>query len=214
MCVDTCLCVSVCVLLCVCVYGCVCVCMCVYVCVCVCMCVCVCACLCVSICVYVCPCVCLCVCACVCVCVSARVYVSVRQNSLFMARPWMTWGGSYRFTRISSHVSVRYRFALVKVRRPSDSLILFVACPHLPLYCPVLPFTALFLPFTALCCPLPALYYPFSIRTGSGSRNELVTSGYRLGYRLGIDYGIDCLATYHTENYGIPAAAALTCHNR
>ena len=77
-------------------------------------------------------------------------------------------GGSYRFTRIPSHVSVRYRFALVKVRRPSDSLILLVACPAL--YCPLLPFTALYclllsftcplLLFTAFYCPLPALYGP------------------------------------------------------
>ena len=75
-------------------------------------------------------------------------------------------GGSYRFTRIPSHVSVRYRFALVKVRRPSDSLILLVACPAL--YCPLLPFTALYcllLPFTALYCsslPFTALYLPFT----------------------------------------------------
>ena len=79
-------------------------------------------------------------------------------------------GGSYRFTRIPSHVSVRYRFALVKVRRPSDSLILLVACPAL--YCPLLPFTALYclllsftcplLLFTAFYCPLPALYLPFT----------------------------------------------------
>ena len=27
-------------------------------------------------------------------------------------------GGSYRFARIPPHVSVRYRFALVKARRP------------------------------------------------------------------------------------------------
>ena len=75
-------------------------------------------------------------------------------------------GGSYRFTRISSYVSVRYRFGLVKVRRPSDSLILLVAYPGLccPLPAPLLP----------LYGPLPALYYPLSIRTGSGSRNELV----------------------------------------
>ena len=66
-------------------------------------------------------------------------------------------GGSYRFTRISSHVSVRYRFALVKVRRPSDSLILLVACPALccPLPAPLLPCAALFLPF-------PALYLPYT----------------------------------------------------
>ena len=77
-------------------------------------------------------------------------------------------GGSYRFTRIPSHVSVRYRFALVKVRRPSDSLILLVACPALS--CPLLPFTALYclllsftcplLPFTALHCLLPPVTWP------------------------------------------------------
>ena len=121
-------------------------------------------------------------------------------------------GGSYRFTRISSHVSVRYRFALVKVRRPSDSLILLVACPLLPFTCP---FTALCCPFTALYCPLlpftcPIL--PFIHQNGQWVTKR--TSGYRLGYRLGIDYGIDCLITYHPENYGIHAAAALTSHNR
>ena len=61
-------------------------------------------------------------------------------------------GGSYRFTRIPSHVSVRYRFALVKVRRPSDSLILLVACPAL--YCPLLPFTALYCLWRPFSCPL------------------------------------------------------------
>ena len=65
--------------------------------------------------------------------------------------------------------------------------------PTRSLPCPLLPFTC---PFTAL--------YPVSIRMGSGSRNELV----------GIDWGTDCLATYHKENYGTHAAAALTCHNR
>ena len=63
--------------------------------------------------------------------------------------------GSYRFTRIPSHVSVRYRFALVKLRRPSDSLILLVACPAL--YCPLLLFSSL-LPFTALYAPFAAPY--------------------------------------------------------
>ena len=52
-------------------------------------------------------------------------HLSVCQNFLFMARPWMIWGGSYRLTTIRSHVSVRYRFALVKVRR------LFRASGHL-----------------------------------------------------------------------------------
>ena len=90
-------------------------------------------------------------------------------------------GGSYRFTRIPSHVSARYRFALVKVR-PSDSLILLVACPAL--YCPLLPFTALYcllmsftcplMLFTAFYCPLrpfTALYCPLlpSTAWGSGS---------------------------------------------
>ena len=97
-----------------------------------------------------------------------RGHLSVCQNFLFVARPWMFsfWGGSYRFTRIPSHASVRYRFALVKVRRPSDSLILLVACPALN--CPLLLFTALYcllLPFTALCCsllPFTALYLPFT----------------------------------------------------
>ena len=96
------------------------------------------------------------------------VYMSIRQNFLFMARPWMIWGGSHRFTRISFHVSVRYRFALVKVRRPSDSLILLVACPalyrpslpFLALYCRLLPFTCPSLPFTALSCPFTALFCP------------------------------------------------------
>ena len=70
-------------------------------------------------------------------------------------------GGSYRFTRIPSHVSVRYRFALVKIRRPSDSLILLVACPAL--YCPLLPFTTLYCLLLSFTCPLllfTAFYYP------------------------------------------------------
>ena len=70
-------------------------------------------------------------------------------------------GGSYRFTRIPSHVAVRYRFALVKVKRPSNSLILLVVCPAL--YCPLLPFTLLL--FTAFYCPLPALYCPVLLFT-------------------------------------------------
>ena len=79
-------------------------------------------------------------------------------------------GGSYGFTRIPSHVSVRYRFALVKVKKtirltdPTRSL----PCPLLPsaaLYCSLLPFTVLYLPFTALYCsslPITALYLPFT----------------------------------------------------
>ena len=82
----------------------------------------------------------------------------------------MIWGGSYGFTRIPSHVSVRYRFALVKVKKtirltdPTRSL----PCPLLPsaaLYCSLLPFTVLYLPFTALYCsslPITALYLPFT----------------------------------------------------
>ena len=70
-------------------------------------------------------------------------------------------GGSYRFTRIPSHVAVRYRFALVKVKRPSNSLILLVVCPAL--YCPLLPFTLLL--FTAFYCPSPALYCPVLLFT-------------------------------------------------
>ena len=121
-------------------------------------------------------------------------------------------GGSYRFARIPSHVSVRYRFALVKVRRPSNSLILLVACPAL--YCPLLPFTAycLLLPFTgplpalycplllftAFYCPLPALYrpllhfaalrcpvLPFTILYCMGQWLIKRSGRYRIGYRLG-----------------------------
>ena len=73
-------------------------------------------------------------------------------------------GGSYRFTRISPHVSVRYRFALVKVRRPSDSLILLVACPALccPLPAPLLPCAAPLLPFSCPLLAFAALYLPYT----------------------------------------------------
>ena len=122
-------------------------------------------------------------------------------------------GGSYRFTRIPSHVAVRYRFALVKVKRPSNSLILLVVCPAL--YCPLLPFTlllftafycplpALYCPvllFTAFYCPLPALYGPLlhftALHCPLLPSTALYCMGqwlikrsgrYRLGYRLGID---------------------------
>ena len=82
----------------------------------------------------------------------------------------------YRFTRIPSHVSVRYRFALVKVRRPSpsDSLILLVACPAR--CCPSLLFTALDCPLL----PSAALYFMEQWLIKRSGR-------YRLGYRLGID---------------------------
>ena len=115
-------------------------------------------------------------------------HLSVCQNFLFMARPWMIWGGSYRLTTIRSHVSVRYRFALVKVRRLSDSLILLVACPAL-IYCPVLL-------FTALCCPLPALYCPLLHFTALHWHLLPSAAPYCMGqwlikrsgrYRLGID---------------------------
>ena len=144
--------------------------------------------------------------------------MSVCQNFLFMAR-LDDLRGSYRFTRIPSHVSAWYRFALVKVTRPSDSLILLVACPAvlpsaalsslLPFTCPLLPLTALYclycpyLPFTAPCCPL--LHGQWLIKR---------SGRYRLGYRLGIDYGTDCLAIYHTENLGTNATAERKCHNR
>ena len=113
-------------------------------------------------------------------------------------------GGSYRFTRIPSHVSVRYRFALVKVRTirltdPTRSL----PCPLLPsaaLYCSLLPFTVLYLPFTALHClllpftcplrPFTALYcpsLPFTALYCMGQWLIKRSGRYRLGYRLGID---------------------------
>ena len=97
-------------------------------------------------------------------------------------------GGSYRFTRIPSHVSVRYRFALVKVRRPSDSLILLVACPAL--YCPLLPFTALYCLLLSFTCPLllfTAFYCPLRPFTALYCMGQwlIKRSGrYRLGYRL------------------------------
>ena len=90
------------------------------------------------------------------------------------------FGGPYRFTRIPSHVSVRYRFALVKVRRPSDSLIPLL--PFAAVCCSLLPFTALYLRFTALCCflvpftafccpllPFTALYCPLCCRLLHGA---------------------------------------------
>ena len=137
--------------------------------------------------------------------------MSVCQNFLFMARPWMFWGGS-------DSVTCFCEVSLVKVRRPSDSLILLVACPALycpllpftALYCPLLPSTALYLPFTALYCPLlpfTALYclllpltcplphftalccpsLPFTILYCMGQWLIKRSGRYRLGYRLGID---------------------------
>ena len=111
----------------------------------------------------------------VCICISVYVYLHMyicileRLSKLLVHGQTMDdLGGSYRFTRIPSHVSVRYRFALVKVGRPSDSLILLVACPVTALCCPLLLFTAFYcpvpalycssLPFTALHLPLTALY--------------------------------------------------------
>ena len=148
---------------------------------------------------------------CMYVCIYPYMYICIyeRLSKLLVHGQTMDdLGGSYRFTRIPSHVSVRYRFALVKVRRPSDSLILLVACPAL--YCPLLPFTALYclllsftcplLPFTALHClllpftcplrPFTALYcpsLPFTALYCMGQWLIKRSGRYRLGYRLGID---------------------------
>ena len=88
----------------------------------------------------------------------------------------------------------------MKVRRPSDSMILLVVCPALycsyllvlpftcpvlPLTCPVLPFAAFYsslLPFSVLYCFELPFICPFSIRMGQWVSKR--TSGYRLGYRL------------------------------
>ena len=78
----------------------------------------------------------------------------------------MIWGGSYRFTRIPSQASVRYRFALVKVRRPSDPLSIRVACPAF--CCPLVDFLLLFLDVApsasgAVACSRAAAQNPGSV---------------------------------------------------
>ena len=129
-------------------------------------------------------------------------------------------GGSYRFTRIPSHVSVRHRFALAKLRRPSGSLILLTVTRSFSaaLSCSLLPFTALYplpafyctLPlFTAVYCPLPALYrtlLPSAALYCMGQWLIKRSSRSRLGYRL----------PSHTShgNLGTNAAAARKYHNR
>ena len=90
-------------------------------------------------------------------------------------------GGSCRFTRIPSQASVRYRFALVKVRRPSDPLILRVACPaHC---CPLLDFLLLFLDVApsasgAVACLRAAAQNPGSVFKQHPFRPALATFHY------------------------------------
>ena len=119
-------------------------------------------------------------------------------------------GGSYRFTK--DFVTC---FCEVSLCSCESKKTIRLTDPTRNLPCPVLPFTR---PFTALCCPFPALYCPLlpftcPILPFIHHNGQWVTKR-SSGYRLGIEYGIDCLVTYHTENYGIHAAAALTCHNR
>ena len=132
---------------------------------------------------------------------------------------------------------MRYRFALVNLRRPSDSLILLVACPAL--YCPLLPFssllpfTALYLPFSALycplllftafCCPIPALYCPV-LHFAALDRPLLPSAAWGVAHktiwwvsiRVPIGYRLGYRLPSHIS-HGIlltNAAAARKCHNK
>ena len=88
-------------------------------------------------------------------------HMSVCQNFLFMARPWMIWGvlSLYKdsvtcFCEVSLCSCESKK--TIRLTDPTGSL----PCPLLSsaaLYCSLLPFTVL---FTAFYCPLPALYGP------------------------------------------------------
>ena len=105
-------------------------------------------------------------------------YMSICQNFLFMARPWMIWGvlSLYKdsvtcFCEVSLCSCESKK--TIRLTDPTRSL----PCPLLPsaaLYCSLLPFAVLYLPFNALHClllPFTALYctlLPFTA-WGSGS---------------------------------------------
>ena len=117
-------------------------------------------------------------------------YMSVCQNFLFMARPWMIWGvlSLYKdsvacFCEVSLCSCESKK--TIRLTDPTRSLpcplLLFVA-----FYCRLPAFYCLSLLFTAFFCPLPALYctllpftalhcplLPFTARS-SGSENDLV----------------------------------------
>ena len=102
-------------------------------------------------------------------------------------------GGSYRFARIPAQASVRYRFALVKVSRPSDPLILRVACPALRCPLTLLDFLLLFLNVApsasgAVACSRAAAQNP-----GSVFKQHPFRRAYRPNHRRGalswLDHG-------------------------
>ena len=109
------------------------------------------------------------------------VYMSVCQNFLFMARPWMIWGGGV-LSLYKDSVTCCCEVSLcsceskktIKLTDPTRSLpcpllpsaalyftalyclLLSFTCPLLPctaLHCLLLPFTCPLRPFTALYCP-------------------------------------------------------------
>ena len=110
-------------------------------------------------------------------------YVSVRQNFLFMARPWMIWGvlSLYNhFVTCFCEVSLcscesKKTIRLTDPIRSLPSPLLPFTCPFTARCCPLLPFSCPLLPFAALYLPYTTLY---------PSERAVGHSGYRLGYRL------------------------------
>ena len=102
--------------------------------------------------------------------------MSVRQNFLFMARPWMIWGvlSLYKdFVTCFCEVSLCSCESkkTIRLTDPTRSL----PCPLLPVYCP---FPALYCPLLPFTCPiLPSIHQ-------NGQWVTRRTSGYRLGYRV------------------------------
>ena len=93
------------------------------------------------------------------------IYMSVCQNFLFMAGPWMFWGGVLSLYKdsVTCFCEVSLCSCVSKKTIRLTDLTRCLPCPLLPfaaLYCSLLPFTALYLPFTctALCLPRTALY--------------------------------------------------------
>ena len=95
--------------------------------------------------------------------------MSVCQNFLFMARPWMIWGVlSLYKDSVTCFCEVSLCSCESKKTIKLTDATRSLPCPLLPsaaLYCSLLPFTVLYLPFTALYCsslPFTALYLPFT----------------------------------------------------
>ena len=92
------------------------------------------------------------------------IYMSVCQNFLFMAGPWMFWGGVLSLYKdsVTCFCEVSLCSCVSKKTIRLTDLTRCLPCPLLPfaaLYCSLLPFHCP-LPALYLYCPLPAPYCP------------------------------------------------------